>query len=579
MSHSNKLKVFSLPLSILISLFFIVIAYSFSTPVSVNTVTAQSCGWTLTDALSCGGVASNCTNCEAEYDPNGACCDCYTCIGDGGGGGGGGGSCSSQCGQWNSDSTEYTEFTCGSPNTCYDGICGSACDVGCADRNNCNICPGTCVQPDTCTDGVQNGTETGVDCGGSCPNACVQPATCSDGIQNQGETGIDTGGPCASCFDGIQNQNETGVDIGGICGGIDATPVNGGWSDWGECSGACGGGAGTQSRSCDNPTPANGGFDCSTIPGNGNSTQSCTNNTQCDLPESAGLGVSSNLSTIWIVGASGGWTQGGSGTSGSYEVFPDSQGHLYSIGYSQIPGYTLTITNSVTGAGTSFSLWNGDSGTFFLTYTPTASFNYSLSNSGDVTVVKGGTNQFGQNTITTTLTAGATQNVGLTIGGAPAGISYVLSPAGGCNPNCTSTATFTIPPSTVSGTYLITITGQPLGKTTQFNLIIQNSSAISVTCTPSPTPALIGQSVRWTASASGGTAPYTYVWSGTNVPTNPVPSTSSFNIVYSTIGQKTAQVTVTDSLNNVGTCNAPGGTIQINFNPQFKEFQWGINKA
>ena len=28
----------------------------------------------------------------------------------------------------------------------------------------------------TCTDGIQNGDETGVDCGGSCPNACVIPA-------------------------------------------------------------------------------------------------------------------------------------------------------------------------------------------------------------------------------------------------------------------------------------------------------------------------------------------------------------------------------------------------------------------
>ena len=25
----------------------------------------------------------------------------------------------------------------------------------------------------TCTDGIQNGNETGVDCGGSCPNACL----------------------------------------------------------------------------------------------------------------------------------------------------------------------------------------------------------------------------------------------------------------------------------------------------------------------------------------------------------------------------------------------------------------------
>ena len=68
----------------------------------------------------------------------------------------------------------------------------------------------------TCDDGVQNGDETGIDCGGSCA-AC---ATCSDGIQNQGEEGIDCGGPCtacATCADGILNQGEEDVDCGGPC--------------------------------------------------------------------------------------------------------------------------------------------------------------------------------------------------------------------------------------------------------------------------------------------------------------------------------------------------------------------------
>ncbi len=68
----------------------------------------------------------------------------------------------------------------------------------------------------TCTDGVQNGDETGVDCGGS---ACPPCATCTDGIQNGDETGVDCGGsacpPCATCTDGIQNGDETGVDCGG----------------------------------------------------------------------------------------------------------------------------------------------------------------------------------------------------------------------------------------------------------------------------------------------------------------------------------------------------------------------------
>ncbi|MEL6358424.1 MAG: cohesin domain-containing protein, partial [Bacteroidota bacterium] len=77
----------------------------------------------------------------------------------------------------------------------------------------------------TCNDGIQNGNETGVDCGG--PDCAPCPPTCDDGIQNGDEEGIDCGGsscmPCMSeptCDDGIQNGQETGVD----CGGPDCTP-------------------------------------------------------------------------------------------------------------------------------------------------------------------------------------------------------------------------------------------------------------------------------------------------------------------------------------------------------------------
>ena len=50
----------------------------------------------------------------------------------------------------------------------------------------------------TCDDGIQNGDETGVDCGGSCKPCTVDP-TCDDGIQNGDETGVDCGGSCEPC--------------------------------------------------------------------------------------------------------------------------------------------------------------------------------------------------------------------------------------------------------------------------------------------------------------------------------------------------------------------------------------------
>jgi len=54
--------------------------------------------------------------------------------------------------------------------------------------------------PPTCNDGIQNGQETGVDCGGpTCP-PCEAAPTCTDGIQNGQETGVDCGGPtCPPC--------------------------------------------------------------------------------------------------------------------------------------------------------------------------------------------------------------------------------------------------------------------------------------------------------------------------------------------------------------------------------------------
>jgi len=93
--------------------------------------------------------------------------------------------------------------------TCTDGIQnGQETGVDCGGPD-CPACP-------TCNDGIQNGQETGIDCGGPDCGAC---ATCNDGVQNGQETDIDCGGPdcaaCPTCTDGIQNGQETGVDCGG----------------------------------------------------------------------------------------------------------------------------------------------------------------------------------------------------------------------------------------------------------------------------------------------------------------------------------------------------------------------------
>lgn len=111
-------------------------------------------------------------------------------------------------------------------------------------------CSGGAVVP-TCNDGIQNGDETGIDCGGS----CTPCATCNDGVQNGDETGVDCGGSicsaCPTCDDGIQNGAETGIDCGGpdcpSCnGGIECSYVNinsndfeNGWGIWNEGGNDC----------------------------------------------------------------------------------------------------------------------------------------------------------------------------------------------------------------------------------------------------------------------------------------------------------------------------------------------------
>lgn len=195
-------------------------------------------------------------------------------------------------------------------------------------------------------------------------------------------------------------------------------------------------------------------------------------------------------------------------------------------------------------------------------------FDYSLSNSGDSNVTKTSGNAYTQNTITKTIVSGGGQSVTLSLSGVPAGTSYSIS-NGTCSPSCVSTITFTVTPSTPTGTFPITVTGSPLNRQTSFNLIVAGSP-ITVSCSASPGTALLGQTVTWTAAVSGGTPPLTYAWSGTNVPTNPAPDSNPFNIIYSTIGLKTATVAVTDADSVQSTC--PPATVQIYFDPNFEEF-------
>ncbi|MEL7422377.1 MAG: M43 family zinc metalloprotease [Bacteroidota bacterium] len=97
-----------------------------------------------------------------------------------------------------------------------------------ASSETTNFCIGGSSGP-TCDDGIQNGDETGVDCGGSsCPACPPPPPTCDDGIQNGNETGVDCGGPdCDPCNTGCSTVQ------------VDSENFDSGWGIWNDGGSDC----------------------------------------------------------------------------------------------------------------------------------------------------------------------------------------------------------------------------------------------------------------------------------------------------------------------------------------------------
>jgi len=199
-------------------------------------------------------------------------------------------------------------------------LLGSECPSG--------VCQNGVCEQASCADGVENGLETGVDCGGLCGlcgtgKACTAPAqcssgvctsgtcraaTCSDTVKNQGEADVDCGGgvcpscgtnatcgaasdctsqvctnnKClvATCFDGVKNQNESDIDCGGLCGKC-ATGLHCGATA--DCSsGSCSGGTCVCTPQCNGKIcGADGcGGVCGTCPG----SETCQSaQTVCDF--------------------------------------------------------------------------------------------------------------------------------------------------------------------------------------------------------------------------------------------------------------------------------------------------------
>ena len=392
--------------------------------------------------------------------------------------------------------------------------------------------------------------------------------------------------------------------------------INGGWSAW-SAKNTTPGYSGSQTRTCTNPTPSGGGADCSGVFSqpytNSPSTptgfyagpSSCGNNwmnLSWDFSPGAtnykvyrsGVLVYNNSGSAFsdtgltlgasysytITASNDGGTSGPGATSGTVAVActcpnPLTQNvavacDLNASGASAVSGaVTRSQTKSAYPSCAFPTPVTSANSTYVSDNCVYPVFDYSLSNSGPTTITKGGIPTYGQNTVTKTISTGPTQSVDLTVSGLPAGVtSAVGNPV--CSPTCSSTITFTVQPSTSAGTYPITVTSSPLNKTTTFNLIINNSPNIISTCTPSNSTPLVGTQVTWTAAISGGVPPYTFTWSGTNIPTGALtPSSTPYSITYSTVGTKTTLVNIKDSLQNSGSC--PQNNVQVKFNPKSKE--------
>lgn len=266
----------------------------------------------------------------------------------------------------------------------------------------------------------------------------------------------------------------------------------------------------------------------------------------------------------------------------SISVTPDAGGTTYTLtegapptGYGANPSITISqLPPTCTSPCRSISLFGGDTANYTVTYSQ--ALDYTLSNGGNINIVRGGGSHVepGQTAITKTLSpsSGPTQAVDLSVSGLPSGVSYNFSDPT-CSPTCTSTFNIGVSSSAPLGTYPLTVTGTPGGKTTNFNLIITGSALPFVTCLANPTSGQVGQVITWTANVSQtpSKAPYTYEWSGDNIPTDPAPDTQSFPITYTTTGTKKANVSVRDSIGNTVFCD-PEGSVNIGVRPIFEEF-------
>ena len=298
-------------------------------------------------------------------------------------------------------------------------------------------------------------------------------------------------------------------------------------------------------------------------------TLTCANGSGSGTPASATVVVSAATTASITVNQTGqttgtwsinGGVLTGTGATAIRTVTPAAcaGGTNYTITPATISGYTYAVTPAST-----LNVCPGGSITFNVAYS--ASFDYSVSNGGPVTLTAGGSS--GQTTVTKTLVSGTSQSINDTVSGVPANVNVSYTANRDCLPTCTDTVTFTALSSAVAGTYPITITtsGGGIGnKTSSFNLVINPAATVTLVSNPSGN-AVVGQTVTWTANPSGCTS---YTWSGTDIPGGSTGGNNTYSFTYQSTGAKTVNVTAVCSSVSI----PASGNILIGVNPKIIEF-------
>ncbi|KAL9951955.1 hypothetical protein ACROYT_G044715 [Oculina patagonica] len=186
-----------------------------------------------------------------------------------------------------------------------------AVDGGYSDWSECSECSVTCgggtqTFSRTCTNPPPS--DGGRDCSGLGGNVKSEECNQQECLVDGGYTEWSISECSVTCGGGTQTLTRTCTNPSPSNGGKDCSelgpdektiscseqecPVDGGYTDWlkcSQCSVTCGGGTQTLTRTCTNPPPSNGGKDCSAL-GPAKRTFSC-NEVNCPPPCKAGLDI------------------------------------------------------------------------------------------------------------------------------------------------------------------------------------------------------------------------------------------------------------------------------------------------